>query len=227
MSSGNSLDKFGRKTKTQRVIVNNGRGIGFKLSPEGDYDMQRKRIVNLGEPTLMTDSATANYVEAVNRETYDVLVKALQDALAKAMDIMHNKIGEVEKRISEEVRIFYNRVEAIELNQQSNRVTQNKLFTTATNKIERLEQIMSEGTGTFSKQIAAVEGKQAKVLELFGTFDKRIAEIETKELSRRITENKLLVDDCLKKVSEAKLYAESVRIGLQGQINNIKNSNHE
>lgn len=56
-----SVDKFGRysrKTKSLR----GPKGEGFSLTPDGDYDMQRKRLRNMGEPT--------DALDAVNFELY-------------------------------------------------------------------------------------------------------------------------------------------------------------
>src|SRR5665811_1036744 len=55
------ITKFGVKNKQ---IIKEGRpGIGFKLTKEGDYDVQNSRIVCLSSPEQPQDAATKEYVD--------------------------------------------------------------------------------------------------------------------------------------------------------------------
>ena len=65
-----SVDKFGRHSDGEgggKGIVG-PRGIGFKLTSDGDYDMSSKRLVNLGKATDDKD--------AVNKKTLTDVLKA-------------------------------------------------------------------------------------------------------------------------------------------------------
>lgn len=56
-----SVDKFGRYSKKDKSLVG-PKGEGFNLTPDGDYDMQRKRLRNVWEP--------ADELDAVNFATH-------------------------------------------------------------------------------------------------------------------------------------------------------------
>ncbi|KAK4885842.1 hypothetical protein RN001_002113 [Aquatica leii] len=47
-----SLDKFGRSNgNTRHVVFQQGpRGVGFKVTIDNDYDMENKRLLNVGDP---------------------------------------------------------------------------------------------------------------------------------------------------------------------------------
>lgn len=45
-----SVDKFGRYFKKQKGLIG-PKGEGFNLTPEGDYDIQKKRLRNVWDPT--------------------------------------------------------------------------------------------------------------------------------------------------------------------------------
>lgn len=57
-----ALDKFGRSGSTSKGPVGPP-GIGFKLSVNGEYDMNGKRLINLKNPSLDMDAVTKKYVD--------------------------------------------------------------------------------------------------------------------------------------------------------------------
>lgn len=60
----NTIDKFGRRRqKTNTLSIRGQTGIGFKLTRDGHYDIQRKRLKNVGDPADSRDSATREYVD--------------------------------------------------------------------------------------------------------------------------------------------------------------------
>lgn len=99
MSSGNIVDKFGRKKKNQNIIIRERRGLGFKLTGGGDYDMQTKRLVNLGEPEQSADGVTVGYVDAVNKQTKDLILKALTESTSVT-------VGTLKKYLEEQVALW-------------------------------------------------------------------------------------------------------------------------
>ena len=38
-------------------------GVGFSLTADGNYDMNKKRLTNVGAPSANTDAATKKYVD--------------------------------------------------------------------------------------------------------------------------------------------------------------------
>lgn len=58
-----SVDKFGRhENSLMRESMRGAPGQGFKLTPEGNYDMQNKILRNVSLPILDEDVATKRYV---------------------------------------------------------------------------------------------------------------------------------------------------------------------
>lgn len=69
-----SLDKFGRFSKDGAKGGERGpSGIGFVLSPSGDYDIKNKRIINLREPMEEKDAVTKSYFDAEFKKTISIL----------------------------------------------------------------------------------------------------------------------------------------------------------
>lgn len=59
-----TIDKFGRSLKASSSKNLKGlKGEGFNLTPDGDYDMQNKKLCNLASPLQAADAATKSYVD--------------------------------------------------------------------------------------------------------------------------------------------------------------------
>lgn len=62
--SNNVIDKFGRRRGSASGLVTRGPpGIGFKLTKDNNYDIQGRRLKNIGEPSDEQDAATRMYVD--------------------------------------------------------------------------------------------------------------------------------------------------------------------
>ena len=64
--------------------VNSGRGekrdpglpgIGFKLTDDGNFDIDGKRLTDLGEPTVDGDATTKKYVDQNKSNKNDVILE--------------------------------------------------------------------------------------------------------------------------------------------------------
>lgn len=82
-----SVDKFGRHSYRKSLVSQGPKGEGFKLTPEGDYDIRNKRMRHVDEPMENGD--------AVNLETlYGCLVNCVQlTPDKKAFDAQFKRIG--------------------------------------------------------------------------------------------------------------------------------------
>lgn len=59
-----TIDKFGRSLKASSSKNLKGlKGEGFNLTPDGDYDMQNKKLCNLASPLQEADAVTKSYVD--------------------------------------------------------------------------------------------------------------------------------------------------------------------
>ena len=46
-------------------------GVGFSLTSDGDYDMNKKKLTNVGAPSNNTDAATKKYVDDNSSGSFD------------------------------------------------------------------------------------------------------------------------------------------------------------
>lgn len=66
---GSSIDIFGRSSKG-RAGKQGERGIGFNLTPEGNFDLRKKRVCNAANPVDEQDVATKSFVHhSLNHRT--------------------------------------------------------------------------------------------------------------------------------------------------------------
>lgn len=93
--SMSGVDKFGRsnvKMSTSqdlaRGIFKGSPGIGFKLTHDGNYDMQLKQIVNVGAPIYLNDAATKIYVDNEINHLAQELIR-LQKSNDKLVDALY------------------------------------------------------------------------------------------------------------------------------------------
>jgi len=85
-----TIDKFGRSLKSQdKNLLKGPKGDGFNLTPEGNYDVQGKRLVKVGGPKLADDAANKHYVDykciPFSADRYDVKNKRITN-LGNAQD---------------------------------------------------------------------------------------------------------------------------------------------
>jgi hypothetical protein len=68
---------FGVKRRNKRKPTTKGEkgepGIGFKLTPDGNYDIYNKRLTNIGDP--------GDYKDAINIEYFDKRIVKLSTSL--------------------------------------------------------------------------------------------------------------------------------------------------
>ncbi|WP_221935974.1 hypothetical protein, partial [Klebsiella pneumoniae] len=59
-----TIDKFGRSLKSSsQKILQGPKGEGFKLTPEGDFDIKNKRLQNVGDPVDIKDAVNLYYLK--------------------------------------------------------------------------------------------------------------------------------------------------------------------
>jgi hypothetical protein len=59
-----TIDKFGRSSKSSSRDVKGPKGEGFNVTADGHYDMQEKRLTNLGVSVESRDAVTKEYVDS-------------------------------------------------------------------------------------------------------------------------------------------------------------------
>ena len=65
MAVVNTIDKFGRRRGScnKQIVVRGPAGIGFSLAKNNHFDIQNKRLMNIGDPIDQRDGVTRNYVD--------------------------------------------------------------------------------------------------------------------------------------------------------------------
>lgn len=97
----NVIDKFGRKRKCNHTsIIHRPTGVGLKHTQDGDYDMQGKRLKNVGDPIDASDCVTLAYLDNQITDTKEVTLAAVQASVQSAVDIVLKRIEELEKKNS-------------------------------------------------------------------------------------------------------------------------------
>lgn len=59
-----TIDKFGRGSKSSTKGIKGPKGDGFNVTADGNYDMQEKRLTNLGVSVESRDAVTKEYVDS-------------------------------------------------------------------------------------------------------------------------------------------------------------------
>lgn len=92
-----SVDVFGRTDKKSVSIAHRGPpGIGYKLTQDGQYDINRKRLCNLAEPLNNNDAV--NFHVLKKRMTNNN--KKIKDDLTKNFDSLTDKLQKLENDIT-------------------------------------------------------------------------------------------------------------------------------
>ena len=94
----NTFDKFGRQRVNQEVTLLCGLpGVGFKLTPDGQYDVRGKVLSNVAKPTNGSDAATKEYVlkesQEVRFQIYKLINTVIVSFFLKLFDDINLKNG--------------------------------------------------------------------------------------------------------------------------------------
>lgn len=75
----NTIDKFGRSSRrgSKPVIIRGLPGVGFKLTSDKQYDIEGRRLKNIGEATDDLDAVTRKYVEGRLDAVVENVVKGM------------------------------------------------------------------------------------------------------------------------------------------------------
>lgn len=92
-----SVDVFGRKLKGGRANGHRGPpGVGFKLTSEGHYDLENKRLENLAPPLQPKDAINLKAVEDIVQKYMAEIIPELRSDLDK---IIKAELPQIKKNI--------------------------------------------------------------------------------------------------------------------------------
>lgn len=86
-----SIDVFGRQLERSGGSLRGPPGVGFRLTPDGNFDIERKRICNLGEPIQPNDAVDLNTLRLIIQKEVNRLslkLKEISDAVEKHETIL-------------------------------------------------------------------------------------------------------------------------------------------
>lgn len=90
-----SIDVFGRKLG--RSESSRGPpGIGYKLTPDGDYDVEKRRIINLAEPKELQDAITLQYLKTECNRIFEFCEKLRKDFEDLKTKLLSPSEGDIE-----------------------------------------------------------------------------------------------------------------------------------
>ncbi|GIY65915.1 uncharacterized protein CDAR_317371 [Caerostris darwini] len=84
--------RFGISGKEMKKGPRGSPGIGFKLTDDGNYDMEKKKLKNVDEPVDISDVATKSYVDSNKIELKSDIVKLQKRSL------IHSEHGDFDAR---------------------------------------------------------------------------------------------------------------------------------
>lgn len=99
-----SVDVFGRQLDKSVTSNNHGPpgrpGIGFKITLNGHYDLENKRLCNIAEPEEQNDSVTLN---VLNRETRNIIRTLREESNNSNLLLVHGletTINDISKNLN-------------------------------------------------------------------------------------------------------------------------------
>lgn len=169
-TANNTIDKFGRGGGAKLVKIRGPPGIGFKFTSDQNYNIQQKRLTNIGEPTDTSDATTRNYVDAhITRctnetrsaisEASNLITETLQQYTnerfteehqsilpGRESDLMRQMMAYIDRKLVEHTTIFQKKTSVLDAKveklEQLNAKVENLEQLNA--KIKNLEQLVAE-----------------------------------------------------------------------------------
>ena len=86
-----NVDVFGRALNKNKGVSRGPPGIGFSLTDSGDFDIQNKRLCNIGDAKVDSDAVNLGIV---NRDLNDMKLQIKQFEHKK-----NNELKEIKKRL--------------------------------------------------------------------------------------------------------------------------------
>lgn len=186
------IDKFGRSHITNKTgksdsssssgnrarVLRGPPGIGFKLTESGDFDLDNKRLTNVGSPISENDCVTKFYVLSTLSENITQLRNCLNKAnednnsnfkdLRNTNNVFRNKFSTIDEFVNNVSTAITNIEKVINLinNKMNNEVTEmsktiNYLNTTKLKnikeQIKKLEEYVKNNTSIIEKRIDGID----------------------------------------------------------------------
>lgn len=102
-NNNNTIDKFGRQNGVKKRFARGPPGIGFKLTDDGQYDMEMKKLRNVGEPQKPNDAANQEYVRKqvhiIRTQLTEIINKDLLAKLHEFEIKLEGRLSDIEKTL--------------------------------------------------------------------------------------------------------------------------------
>ena len=105
VSNKMSLDVFGRNLEGTQVS-RGPPGLGFNFSPDGNFDMENKRLCNVGEPIDLNDAVSMQTLKSVLQTEMNYLASKLV-VISEAIEKYQEQIESFRSDIDNKVQYLY------------------------------------------------------------------------------------------------------------------------
>jgi hypothetical protein len=124
----NTIDKFGRQRSPHNgtgKVLRGLPGIGFKLNKSGDFDIECKRLCNVGNPLDEFDGVNLGYVKEKLSDIVEHTSSAASDTIQKASAIFQEQrqlLTTTEQQLKEAIKDKQNTTFEKRLKENNNEV---------------------------------------------------------------------------------------------------------
>ena len=100
----NIIDKFGRRRgdANKALVLRGPSGVGFNLTTDNQFDIQNKRLKNVGEPVDNQDGVTRYYVDNRFTQFFADIRKAMDNITDLIVASMKKYVNEKIEKFKEE-----------------------------------------------------------------------------------------------------------------------------
>jgi len=94
-----SVDVFGRQLHPLKGIVRGPPGEGFRLTPEGHFDMENKRLCQVAHPLEFQDAVNLDYLQDVLQTETTAMQRKLANVRTDLMNMLANLKSELSEKL--------------------------------------------------------------------------------------------------------------------------------
>lgn len=184
MATVNTIDKFGRQRTalSKSIVVRGPPGVGFNITADNHFDIQNKRLKNIGEPVDNQDGVTRNYVDknigkcmkdfkeshiAFMENQWSDYSKFIYNKISEMIDevrqYIQKEISEVNKLAEENYNTLHASISKVYHTVQEFRV--NNTSSTESKSLDLAEEEAEKGKHQFDTEIADTLAVAAAILK--------------------------------------------------------------
>lgn len=98
-----SVDVFGRYLQKSKQCARGPPGIGYKLTTDGNYDIDKKRLCNIADPDENSDACSLKFLIKVIQSHYSIVqadLKQINNTLSTTIKNNETKIDTLQLKVN-------------------------------------------------------------------------------------------------------------------------------